>query len=125
MPITKEHREFFLLDLETGWETPSGYPLGIEQKILSSSLDETNKTGSRTRLLRIHAGAYTTEPFVHDYWEEVCLLSGDLIVGSDAAGQGGERFEPYTYAVRPPGANHGPFKSETGCMVLEIHYYAA
>ena len=40
MPITKEHREFFLLDLETGWETPSGYPLGIEQKILSSSLDE-------------------------------------------------------------------------------------
>jgi len=25
--------------------------------------------------------------------------------------------------VPPPGAYHGPFKSEQGCMLLEIHYY--
>ena len=123
MAIPKEHKEFYKLDLESGWETPAGYPSGIEQKIISGALDESNKTGSRTRILRFHSGVYTTAPFLHDYWEEVCLLSGDLIVGSDTAGQGGESFEPYTYAVRPPGVPHGPFKSVNGCTLLEIHYY--
>ncbi len=123
MPINKEHQEFFALDLAQGWEVPEGYPKGIEQKILSGALDEANKRGSRTRLLRFHAGVYTTEPFVHEYWEEVYLLSGDLTVGNDAAGQGGEPFQPNTYACRPPGAHHGPFKSEGGCLLLEMHYY--
>jgi hypothetical protein len=66
---------------------------------------------------------YTTEPFVHEYWEEVYVVSGDLIVGSDRNGQGGTRFGPHTYACRPPGTVHGPFKSETGCLLLEMHYY--
>lgn len=123
MPINKEHREFFALDLEQGWEVPEGYPKGIEQKILSGALDEANKRGSRTRLLRFHAGVYTTEPFVHEYWEEVYLLSGDLTVGSDRSGQGGVPFQPNTYACRPPGAHHGPFKSEGGCLLLEMHTY--
>ena len=123
MPINKEHKEFFALDLEQGWEVPEGYPQGIEQKILAGALDEANKRGSRTRLLRFHAGVYTTVPFVHEYWEEVYLLSGDLTVGNDATGQGGEPFQPNTYACRPPGAHHGPFKSEGGCLLLEMHYY--
>ena len=46
-----------------------------------------------------------------------------VIVGNDGDGNGGERFSPNTYACRPPGAPHGPFKSETGCMLFEIHYY--
>jgi len=123
MPINKEHLEFFTVDLSTGWETPPGYPDGIKQKILTGVLDEVAKTGGRTRLLRIDAGVFTTEPFVHDYWEEVYMISGDLTVGSDAEGKGGESFGPNTYACRPPGAPHGPFKSENGCMVYEIHYY--
>jgi hypothetical protein len=60
---------------------------------------------------------------VHDHWEEVYLLSGDLIVGNDAQGKGGEAFHSPTYACRPPGIHHGPFKSEKGCMLYEIHYY--
>ncbi len=123
MPINKEHLEFFTVDLSTGWETPEGYPDGIKQKILTGVLDEEAKTGGRTRLLRIDAGVFTTEPFVHDYWEEVYMISGDLTVGNDADGNGGESFGPNTYACRPPGAAHGPFKSENGCMVYEIHYY--
>lgn len=123
MAIQKEHKEFFPVDLESGWETPPGYPAGVEQKILSGALDEVAKSGSRTRLLRFRPGAYTTAPFVHEYWEEVYLFSGDLFVGSDSRGEGGERFEPYTYAVRPPGVDHGPFKSESGCLMLEVHYY--
>jgi len=123
MAITKEHREFFALDMDSGWEVPAGYPDGIQQKILSGSLDEEGKRGSRTRLLRFEPGVYTTEAFVHDYWEEVFLVSGDLTVGNDAKGEGGEPFAPFTYACRPPGTHHGPFKSETGCMLLETHYF--
>ena len=93
------------------------------RKRFSGALDETGKRGTRTRLLRFAPGVFTTAPFVHDYWEEVFLISGDLIVGNDAQGKGGEPFPPNTYACRPPGAYHGPFKSESGCMLLEIHYY--
>lgn len=125
MPVNKQHLEFARLDLSAGWEVPPGYPAGIQQKILSGSLDETNRSGSRTRLLRFGPGVYTTAPFVHQYWEEVYLLSGDLIVGNDAEGRGGEAFTGATYACRPPGAFHGPFKSEHGCLLLEIHYYDA
>jgi hypothetical protein len=123
MAVNKEHREFHALDLSSGWETPPGYPKGIAQKILSGALDETAGCGTRTRLLRFEAGVYTTAPFVHPYWEEVYLICGDLIVGNDATGEGGERFAPNTYACRPPGAYHGPFKSEGGCLLLEIHYF--
>ncbi len=115
--IDKEHKEFHAVDLHTGWHVPPGYPPGIEQKILAGHLDEVNRKGNRTRLLRFQPGAYTATPFVHEYWEEVYLLSGDLIVANH------EKFAPNTYACRPPGVVHGPFKSETGCLLLEIHYY--
>jgi hypothetical protein len=123
MAVNKRHHEFHTLDMKAGWETPAGYPSGIAQKILAGELDETRKRGSRTRLLRFAAGVFTTAPFVHEYWEEVYLISGDLTVGNDAQGKGGTPFAANTYAVRPPGAAHGPFKSERGCLLLEIHYY--
>ena len=123
MPVNKVHDEFHKLDMESGWSVPPGYPEGMEHKILSGELDEGNKRGTRTRLLRFQPGIYTTKPFVHTYWEEVYLLKGDLIVGNDENGEGGEAFEPDTYACRPPGVHHGPFKSVSGCVLLEIHYY--
>jgi len=46
--------------------------------------------GGRTRLLHFDPGVYTTVPFVHDHWEEVYLIEGDLIVGNDQDGKGGE-----------------------------------
>ena len=123
MPMNKPHIEFLSLDMQSGWATPDGYPDGIKQKILASDLDEIRKTGSRTRLLRFDPGVFTIAPFVHDHWEEVYLLSGDLTVGNDDKGQGGQPFLSPTYACRPPGVHHGPFKSEKGCMLFEIHYY--
>ena len=123
MPVAKPHLEFHRVDMNSGWSSPPGYPLGIEHKILASALDETKKSGSRTRLLRFAAGAFTTEPFVHDYWEEVYLVSGDLTVGNDVQGEGGQSFAAGTYACRPPGAVHGPFKSNGGCLLYETHYY--
>ncbi len=123
MAVTKAHDEFHALDLGTGWERLVGYPAGIQQKILSGALDEINRKGSRTRLLRFEPGVFTTKPFVHDYWEEVFLLTGDLIVGNDENGKGGTSFRPFTYACRPPGAPHGPFRSDQGCLLYETHYY--
>lgn len=125
MAVNKQHKEFHTLDMQGGWEKPPGYPpqLDVYEKILAGGLDTQNKRGSQTRLLKFAPGVYTTAPFVHDYWEEVYLLSGDLTVGNDANGKGGTPFPPNTYACRPPGAYHGPFKSEAGCVLLEIHYY--
>jgi hypothetical protein len=123
MAINKLHDEFHTLDMKAGWEVPAGYPSGIQQKILSGALDEKNKRGSRTRLLHFDPGTYTTTPFVHEYWEEVFLVEGDLTVGNDANGKGGEAFKPFTYACRPPGAYHGPFLSKGGCLLMEIHYF--
>ena len=133
MSVNKPHLEFHRLDMSSGWSIPPGYPAGIEQKILAGALDEEGRSGSRTRLLRFQPGVFTTEPFVHEYWEEVYLVDGDLTVGNDGEGKGGESFPPGTYACRPPGtyacrppgAVHGPFKSNGGCLLYEIHYYAA
>lgn len=123
MTISKEHREFHELDLTTGWRTPAGYPKGIEEKILAGRLDEKARTGNRTRLLRFEPGARTDMPFVHDYWEEVFLVSGDLIVGDETSGLGLKSYGPHTYACRPPGISHGPFRSTRGCLLFEIHFY--
>jgi hypothetical protein len=123
LAVNKQHDEFYAVDLESGWETPTGYPAGIQQKVLAGALDEEARRGTRTRLLRFEPGVFTTAPFVHEYWEEVYLVSGDLIVGNDEGGRGGTAFTPHTYACRPPGAPHGPFKSEGGCLLLEIHYF--
>jgi hypothetical protein len=123
MAMNKPHLEFTRVDMAAGWATPDRYPAGIKQKILASDLDEGAKTGSRTRLLRFDPGVHTVAPFAHDHWEEVYLVSGDLIVGNDPQGVGGESFQAPTYACRPPGVHHGPFKSAGGCLLFEIHYY--
>ena len=71
--------------------------------------------------LRFAPGASTTLPFVHDFWEEVYLVSGDLIVGDETTGL--KTYGPNTYACRPPGVSHGPFRSTEGCLLFETHYY--
>jgi hypothetical protein len=119
----KPHLEFFPVDLSSGWSPIPGYPAGMIEKVLASNLDESRRRGSRSRLLRILPGAYSTQPFVHEYWEEVFVVEGDLVVGSDATGQGGQQFFAPTYACRPPGVYHGPFTSKNGCTLFEIHYF--
>jgi hypothetical protein len=119
----KPHLEFVPLDMADGWDVPPGYPEGMEQKVLTTDLDEEGKTGSRTRFLRIKPGVYSTAPFIHEHWEEVFLFEGDMIVGNDENGHGGEKFQAPTYACRPPGVFHGPFKSDGGCIMYETHYF--
>lgn len=99
------------------WSRPAGFPAGLEQKVLSGSLDETAKVGRRTQLVRFDPGADTLAPFVHDYWEEAFVVTGDL---EDRAGN---RFGPGCYVCRSPETSHGPFVSVNGCILLETHYY--
>jgi hypothetical protein len=120
---SKPHIEFSVVDFQSGWEVPPGYPLGFYQKILASDLDEERKRGSRSRLLRIDPGAFSTKPFVHDHWEEVFVMQGDLVVGNDETGKGGMSYEAPTYACRPPHVFHGPFTSRRGVIMFELHYY--
>ena len=127
MSLTKQMKpeiDFHQLDMKTGWEPAPGAAPGIEQKMLSGSLDEENGVGVRTRLIRFQPGAIAPDTFVHPYWEEVYLISGELITGNDKKGQGGQSFSQTCYACRPPGTVHGPFASPQGCLFFEIQYYA-
>ena len=36
MGVNKEHKEFHAVDMSAGWETPAGYPAGIEQHDIGS-----------------------------------------------------------------------------------------
>jgi ChrR Cupin-like domain len=76
-------------------------------------------TGEYTRLTRFLPGADTTRfgGKSHEYPEEVFIVSGRLF--DEAFGQW---LEQGHYASRPPGELHGPFKTDVGCVVLELSF---
>ncbi len=97
------------------WTTVAGLEGMAEE--LTLSLDP--ETGEYTRLTRFLPGADTT-PFGgkrHTYPEEVLIVSGRLY---DSAF--GEWLEQGYYASRPPGELHGPFRTDVGCVVLELSF---
>lgn len=79
-------------------------------------LAQDPSTGDATLLQRYEPGAATPpETIVHDYWEEVMILSGELTdLGL------GQTFTTGMYACRPPGMKHGPYQSGPGCSMLVI-----
>ncbi|WP_206666453.1 hypothetical protein, partial [Peribacillus simplex] len=56
---------------------------------------------------------------VHDFWEELYIIEGSLI---DL--RLNEEFTTGMVACRPPGMEHGPWKSTNGCRIFEVRYYA-
>ena len=97
------------------WTTIEGLEGQAEE--LTLSIDE--ETGEYTRLTRFLPGADTT-PFggkSHEYPEEIFIVSGRLY---DQAFD--MWLETGHYASRPPGEVHGPFKTEDGCVVLEVSF---
>ena len=84
---------------------------------LTLSLDPV--TGEYTRLTRFLPGADTTAfgGKVHAYPEEVFIISGRLY---DQAF--GLWLEAGHYASRLPGERHGPFRTDVGCVVLEVSF---
>lgn len=83
------------------------------------TITEDPETGHYSRLTRFRAGADTSNlgAAVHDYQEEVLILSGDLY---DAAFD--TTLVAGDYTCRPLHEDHGPFQTRTGCLVLEVAY---
>lgn len=97
------------------WQSIPGLERFVEE--LTLSIDES--TGEYTRLTRFLPGADTTAfgGKSHTYPEEVFIVSGRLY---DQAFD--MWLEQGHYASRPPGEVHGPFKTDIGCVVLEISF---
>jgi hypothetical protein len=106
-PLSPEH--------SAEWQPIEGLE-GIAEE-LTLAIDE--QTGDYTRLTRFAPGADTAafDSKSHDYPEEVFIIEGSLY---DAA------FDRWLtkgdYASRPPGEVHGPFRTDEGCLVIEVSY---
>lgn len=117
--VKSTHRYWnpFLPENNDAWQPIEGLE-GIVDELTLSCCDET---GEYTRLTRFQPGA-DTSPFggkQHDYPEEVFIVSGRLY---DAAFD--SWLDAGTYASRPPGELHGPFRTDVGCVVLEVSFPA-
>lgn len=92
---------------------------GLEGWVEELTLSRDPVSGEYTRLTRFLPGA-DTKAFggkSHPYPEEVFIVSGRLY---DQAFD--LWLEAGHYASRPPGERHGPFKTESGCVVLEVSF---
>ena len=96
--------------------TQTGTP-GQYERILASD----DQARVATRMLRFDPGCDTSEAgvVVHDFWEEVYILEGSL---HDLSLD--ETFEAGTYACRPPGMKHGPWRAPDGCVTFEVRYHS-
>ena len=111
--MAKPELEFF--DPETlPWRAVAGEP-GVWERMLA----EDPATRLLTRLVRWDPGLSTAGagPVVHEYFEEVLVLSGSL---RDLRLD--QSFGPGYYACRPPGMLHGPWESAAGCIMLETRH---
>ena len=97
------------------WQSIAGLE-GVAEE-LTLSMDP--ETGEYTRLTRFLPGANTAAfgAKSHTYPEEIFVVSGRLY---DQAFD--LWLEAGHYASRPPGEVHGPFRTEEGCVVLEISF---
>ena len=86
---------------------------GVWERVLARDDDGVGLT----RMLRWDPGFAATEPAVHDYIEEVYILSGAIY---DTTLE--RTFGAGDYACRPPGMVHGPWTSADGCEMLEWRY---
>lgn len=114
--MPKPEHEFFPVD--TVAFTPcAGAVSALTERVLAAD----PSTGTASRMLRFAPGADTTPNGVqvHDFWEEVYILEGSI---TDL--RLGESFGPGMYACRPPGMEHGPWRSEGGCLTFEVRYRA-
>ena len=92
---------------------------GMEGVAEQVTLAIDNATGDYTRLTRFLPGADTAAfgAKSHDYPEEILVVEGRH---SDAAFD--RWLKTGDYASRPPGEVHGPFRTDGGCVVLEMSY---
>lgn len=114
--MSKPEREFFpVTDVEfTACE-------GVVPQLTERVLSFDPESGVASRILRFEPGTDTTPNGVqvHDFWEEVHILEGSII---DL--RLNQKFAAGMYACRPPGMEHGPWRTEEGCLTFEVRYRA-
>jgi hypothetical protein len=92
------------------------------------TLNSDPSTGRATYLQRwAPQTSNQIQNFVHDYIEEIVIVEGDLRdlkgrkSGTGEVGEGGgEVWTQGAYAYRKPGMEHGPFRSEQGCLMFIV-----
>ena len=100
---------------EVAWTSVEPTVPGLTERILAADVE----SGVATRMLRFDPGTDTSSQgvLVHDFWEEVYILEGELHdLTLDRV------FPAGTYACRPPGMEHGPWRSAPGCVTFEVRY---
>lgn len=92
---------------------------GLDRMVEELTLSIDPATGEYTRLTRFLPGADTSAfgPKSHAFPEEIFIVNGRL---HDAAFD--VWLEAGHYASRPPGEAHGPFRTDVGCVVLEVSF---
>lgn len=97
------------------WEPAFGEIPGVWQQVLSRDAEK----GDYTRVVRFDPGANTSTAgvLVHEFCEEVYIVQGEL---TDL--RLGETFRAGYYACRQPGMEHGPYRSESGVLMVEFRY---
>lgn len=92
---------------------------GLEGQVQELVLSEDPATGEITRLTRFLPGADTAAfgSKAHDFPEELFIVSGRLFDGAF-----GLWLESGHDASRSPGEGHGPFRTEEGCLVLDVSF---
>jgi hypothetical protein len=116
--MSKPEIEFTAAD-SVGWTPVPGAASGLSERVLARDGDGDGDLPV-TRILRFEPGTDTSPNGVltHEYWEEVYILEGDM---TDL--RLGQTFTAGMYAVRPPGMEHGPWTSESGCLTYEVRYW--
>ncbi|MDP8958158.1 MAG: cupin domain-containing protein [Actinomycetota bacterium] len=112
----KPELEFFPVE-EVGWTDVPGRAEGLSERVLAND----QPAGPATRMLRFAPGTDTTPNGVqvHDFWEEIYIIEGSLHDLSL-----GQTFTAGMYACRPPGMEHGPWRTQDGCVTFEVRYRA-
>lgn len=114
--MAKPEYEFFPADT-IGFTPCEGKVASLTERVLAADPD----TGVVSRMLRFEPGTDTTPngALAHDFWEEVYILEGEI---TDL--RLNETFTAGSYACRPPGMEHGPWRTEPGCLTFEVRYRA-
>ncbi|MFJ7934192.1 cupin [Sporosarcina sp. NPDC096371] len=89
---------------------------GLNQRVISQDPESKNLC----RILEFEPGTDTSPNGVqiHDYWEELYIVEGSVIDLTLS-----KEFTKGMVASRPPGMEHGPWKSIQGCTMFEVRYY--
>jgi quercetin dioxygenase-like cupin family protein len=91
---------------EMNWEEAVGYPDGTRIKLLRK------ENGPNTVLLQLPQG-FQMDAHCHTTTEQHFVLEGEYRSGE-------KTYRTGSYRIIPAGANHGPFQSEKGAVVLVI-----